>query len=112
LRFLTEKISAQNLEMLLNDRASDCCTSSIHAEAQEAVTPGADVVDKKSGKKVGKVTTVLGPRGLGLIRLDSASKGGDLRIESQEDIHVKAVRPKWWPSEWGREDEGQAASNA
>jgi hypothetical protein len=26
----------------------------IHAEAQQAVTPGAEVVDKKTGKKVGK----------------------------------------------------------
>jgi len=99
---------AQNMEMLL----IVVLYLVIHAEAQEAVTPGADVVDKTSGKKVGKVTTVLGPRGLGLIRLDSASKGGELRIGSQEDIHVKAVRPKWWPSDWGREDEGQAASNA
>ncbi|XP_024399197.1 putative transferase At4g12130, mitochondrial isoform X1 [Physcomitrium patens] len=81
-------------------------------EAQDAVTPGADVVDKKAGKKVGKVTTVLGPRGLGLIRLASASDGSELCIENQEDIHVKAVRPKWWFSEWGHEDEGQAASNA
>ncbi|KAG0613504.1 hypothetical protein M758_6G108400 [Ceratodon purpureus] len=81
-------------------------------EAQQAVTPGADVADKKTGKKVGKVTTVLGPRGLGLIRLESVSKGSELRVENQDDIHVKAVRPKWWPSEWGHEDEGQAASTA
>ncbi|KAG0586291.1 hypothetical protein KC19_2G079500 [Ceratodon purpureus] len=82
-------------------------------EAQEAVTPGAEVVDKKTGKKVGKVTTVLGPRGLGLMRLESAREGNDqLHIENQGDIFVKAVRPKWWPREWGREDEGQAASTA
>lgn len=84
----------------------------IHAEAQQAATPGADVVDTKTGKKVGKVTTVLGPRGLGLMRLESVSKGSKLRIENQDDILVKAVRPKWWPSEWCHEDEGQAASNA
>ena len=84
----------------------------IHAEAQVAVTPGADVVDAKTGKKVGKVTTVLGPRGLGLLRLESVNKGSELRIENRDEIHVKAVRPKWWPSEWGREDEGQAASTA
>lgn len=76
------------------------------------MTPGADVVDTKTGKKVGKVTTVLGPRGLGLLRLESVSKGNELRIENQDDIHVKTFRPKWWPSEWGRENEGQAASNA
>jgi len=81
-------------------------------EAQQAVTPGADVVDKKNGKKVGKVTTVLGPRGLGLMRLDAVSKGGELCIENQDDVQVKAIRPKWWPSQWGREDEGQAATNA
>lgn len=85
----------------------------INAEAQEAVTPGAEVVDKKTGKKVGKVTTVLGPRGLGLVRLESVREGNDqLHIENQDDILVKAVRPKWWPRAWGREEEGQAANTA
>lgn len=79
-------------------------------EAQQSVTPGAEVVNKISGKKVGKVTTVLGPRGLGLVRLDSAK--AQLVIEKQDDVYVQAVRPKWWPSEWGCEDEGQVASNA
>jgi len=82
----------------------------IPAEAQQSVTPGAGVVDKATGKKVGEVTTVLGPRGLGLVRLDSVK--AQLHIENRDDVHLKAVRPKWWPSEWGREEEGQAASNA
>lgn len=72
------------------------------------MSPSAEVVDKRTGKKVGKVTTVLGPRGLGLVRLDFAK--AKLHIENQDDVHVKAVRPKWWPREWGREEEGQAAS--
>ena len=77
-----------------------------HAEAQEAVTPGAVVLDKKTGKQVGKVTTVLGPRGLGLVRLESAREGNDqLHIDNEDDIFVKAVRPKWWPREWAREEE-------
>lgn len=85
----------------------------IFTEAQQAVSPGADVVSKATGKKIGKITTVLGPRGLGLLRLESAlQENSQLHIENQEDIMVKAVRPKWWPSEWGREDNHEAVSNS
>lgn len=68
------------------------------------------MVDKKSGKKVGKVTTVLGPRGMGLMRLDSVN-GDELHIDDNQDVRVKAERPKWWPSSFGREDEPLAAAS-
>ncbi len=82
------------------------------AEAQQAVTPGAEVVDRSTGKKVGKVTTVLGPRGLALMRLEPALKqSAQLHIENNDGVSVKVMRPKWWPGEWGHEDEQQAASS-
>ncbi|CAK9273526.1 unnamed protein product [Sphagnum jensenii] len=81
-------------------------------EAQQAVTPGAEVVDRSTGKKVGKVTTVLGPRGLALMRLEPALKqSAQLHIENNDGVSVKVMRPKWWPGEWGHEDEQQAASS-
>ncbi|XP_024394841.1 putative transferase At4g12130, mitochondrial [Physcomitrium patens] len=82
-------------------------------EAQAAVAVGAEVLDKRIGKKVGKVSTVLGPRALGMIRLESAREGNNqLCIENQHDILVKAVRPKWWPQAWGHEHEGLVANSA
>lgn len=81
-------------------------------EAQQAVAAGAEVVDRSTGKKVGKVTTVLGPRGLALMRLEPALKqSAQLYIENNDGVSVKVMRPKWWPSEWGHEDEQQAASS-
>lgn len=71
------------------------------------------MVDKSTGKKVGKVTTVLGPRGLALLRLEAGLKdNAQLQIENDNDILVKATRPKWWQSDWGQEDEQHAASNS
>ncbi len=65
------------------------------AEAQQAVTPGAEVVDRSTGKKVGKVTTVLGPRGLALMRLEPALKqSAQLHIENNDGVSVKVMRPK------------------
>ncbi|KAJ7533622.1 hypothetical protein O6H91_13G057300 [Diphasiastrum complanatum] len=82
-------------------------------EAQQAVAPGAQIQDKRSGKKVGTVTTVLGSRGLALMRLEVSQKEAhDLAVDALEPVHVKVVRPKWWPSQWGHEDEQRAVSSA
>lgn len=70
-------------------------------EVEQKVAPGSVVVDASSGKKVGAVTTALGSRGLGLLRLEEAFKGSHaLAIQGSEDVKVVAVRPKWWPAEW------------
>ena len=47
------------------------------------------------------MTTAIGCRGLGLLRLEEAfKKSGALSIQGLEDVKVEAVRPGWWPSEW------------
>ncbi|KDP25597.1 hypothetical protein JCGZ_20753 [Jatropha curcas] len=70
-------------------------------EVEQKVAPGSEVIEAVSGKKVGPVTTALGCRGLGLLRLEEAFKiSGSLIIQGQEDVKVEAIRPKWWPAEW------------
>ncbi|KAL3647271.1 hypothetical protein CASFOL_008239 [Castilleja foliolosa] len=70
-------------------------------EVEQKVSPGSEVIDTASQKKAGTVTTALGSRGLGLIRLDEAFQGTSLlSIKGQEDIKVETIRPEWWPSEW------------
>ncbi|CAH9107506.1 unnamed protein product [Cuscuta europaea] len=69
------------------------------SEVEMRVTPGSSVIDAQSRKKTGTVTTALGSRGLGLLRLEDAFNG-NLAIQNQEDVKVQTFRPKWWPSEW------------
>lgn len=46
------------------------------------------------------------------MRLEPALKqSAQLHIENNDGVSVKVMRPKWWPSEWGHEDEQQAASS-
>lgn len=67
-------------------------------------------MDNTSGKKVGTVTTALGCRGLGLLRLEEAFKGsGALSIRGQEKVKVEAIRPDWWPAEWVQEHQQHSA---
>lgn len=71
------------------------------SEVEQKVAAGSEVIDKTSGKKVGTVTTALGYRGLGLLRLEEAFKDmSTLTIKGQEDIRVESIRPEWWPAEW------------
>lgn len=73
----------------------------VFSELQQKVAPSSEVISLKSGKKAGTVTTALGSRGLGLLRLEEAFKGpGNLVIKGQEDAKVDTIRPEWWPSEW------------
>lgn len=70
-------------------------------ELEQAVAPGSDVVDDASGKKVGTVSTALGSRGMGLLRLEAALKeNASLTISDNRDVRVKAIKPDWWPAEW------------
>lgn len=81
------------------------------AEAEQNVAPGSEVIDGVSGKKVGTVTTQLGSRGLGVLRLDVAFKGsGMLTIRGENDVKVEAIRPDWWPPEWVQEHQHQSAA--
>ncbi|KAF8032865.1 hypothetical protein BT93_D1676 [Corymbia citriodora subsp. variegata] len=68
---------------------------------EQKVAPGSEILDASSGKKIGTVTTSLGCRGLGLLRLaDALKKSSLLTILGQEDLKVEAVKPDWWPPEW------------
>ncbi|XP_059433333.1 putative transferase At4g12130, mitochondrial [Corylus avellana] len=83
----------------LNDRGE---------EMEQNVSPGSEVKDTASHKKIGAVTTALGCRGLGLLRLEDAFKGsGTLSIQGQENVKVEAIRPDWWPAEWFLEHQRQ-----
>ncbi|XP_052210981.1 putative transferase At4g12130, mitochondrial [Diospyros lotus] len=80
-------------------------------EVEHKVAPKSEVIDTASGKKAGTVTTALGCRGLGLLRLEEAFKGlGTLSIQGQEDVKVQAIRPEWWPSEWFTERQEQSVA--
>ncbi|KAK4435122.1 putative transferase, mitochondrial [Sesamum alatum] len=80
-------------------------------EAEQKVAPGSEVIDSTSQKKVGTVTTAIGSRGLGLLRLEEAFKGsGSLTIKGQEDVNIETIRPKWWPSEWFLDHQQQSAA--
>ncbi|KAL3039645.1 hypothetical protein AAZX31_01G198100 [Glycine max] len=82
-------------------------------ELVNKVIPGSEVMNTASGKQAGTVTTALGCRGLGLLRLEEeALKGSSaLSVQGQEDVKVVASRPDWWPSEW-LQDHGQHAAFA
>ncbi|WJX90359.1 hypothetical protein P8452_72265 [Trifolium repens] len=70
-------------------------------EVIDKVIPGSEVVNTGSGKKAGLVTTALGYRGLGLLRMEEAFKGSTaLSIQGEEDVKVVASKPDWWPSDW------------
>lgn len=79
-------------------------------EVEQKVAPKSEVIVSSSGKKAGIVTTALGSRGLGLLRLEEAFKGSrTLAIQGQEEVKVEAIRPEWWPREWFLEHEQSSA---
>lgn len=74
-------------------------------EVQQMAGPGAEIIDTTTQKKVGDVTTVLGSRGLGVIRLEAAHRGAaQLVVKGLNGVHVKLYRPKWWPADWCPEE--------
>lgn len=80
-------------------------------EAEQKVAPGSEILDAASGKRIGTVTTVLGCRGLGLLRLEEAlKKSSSLTILGQEDLKAQAVKPDWWPPEWFQEQRQHSAA--
>lgn len=75
------------------------------------VSPGSEVVDSASGKRVGTVMTALGGRGLGLLRLEETFKHSrGLTIPGQDDVKVEATRPDWWPPEWSQDNQQHSAA--
>ncbi|KAG8476577.1 hypothetical protein CXB51_033446 [Gossypium anomalum] len=78
-------------------------------EVEGKVTPGSEVINTASGKKLGSVITALGFRGMGVLRLDDAFKDA-LTIQGQEDIKVMAIRPDWWPAEWLQDQQHTAVA--
>ncbi|XP_071692383.1 putative transferase At4g12130, mitochondrial [Rutidosis leptorrhynchoides] len=80
-------------------------------EVEQKVVPSSEVISSESGKKAGTVTTALGSRGLGLLRLEEAFKGSaNLVIKGQEDVKVEPIRPEWWPTQWFLEHQPQQAA--
>ena len=72
---------------------------------QVDVIQGAEIIDKEGEKKVGDVTTVLGPNGLGVIRLEAAQKdASQLVVKDVSNVHVKLHIPQWWPDNWCPEE--------
>ncbi|KAA3460214.1 Glycine cleavage T-protein family [Gossypium australe] len=84
-------------------------THFVISEVEGKVTPGSEVIKTASGKKLGSVTTALGFRGMGVLRLDDAFKD-TLTIQGQEDIKVMAIRPDWWPAEWFQDQQNTAVA--
>ncbi|KAJ0106428.1 hypothetical protein Patl1_18285 [Pistacia atlantica] len=73
-------------------------------ELEQKVAPGSEVINVETGKKAGQVTTALGCRGLGVLRLEEAFKiSGILTVQGQDNVRVEAMRPQWWPAEWFQE---------
>ncbi|CAN1186079.1 Putative transferase At4g12130, mitochondrial [Linum perenne] len=69
-------------------------------EVEQQVAPGSEVINAGSGKKTGSVTTAIGSRGLGVLRLDDAfGESGSLVVEGLENVNIEALKPKWWPNE-------------
>lgn len=80
-------------------------------EVEQEVSPGSEVVDCTSNKKVGTVTTALGSCGMGLLKLEDAFKQStNLSIKEKADVKVKVIRPDWWPAEWTQLHEQQKAA--
>lgn len=78
---------------------------------EQKVSPGSEVINRVSQKKAGTVTTALGSRGMGVVRLEDAFQGtGSLTIKGQEDVNIETIRPKWWPSEWFLDGQQQRAT--
>ncbi|KAF3561654.1 hypothetical protein DY000_02015434 [Brassica cretica] len=81
-------------------------------EVNQKIAAGAEVVESGSGKKVGTVSTALGSRGMGVMRVEEAFRAsGELSVSSgSEEVKVEAIRPTWWPAEWFQQNQSGVAS--
>ncbi|KAJ3691154.1 hypothetical protein LUZ61_020318 [Rhynchospora tenuis] len=70
-------------------------------EVEEATSPGSEIMDDESGKKIGTVNKVLGSKGIGLLKIEEAFKPATrLILKNIEDLKIEVIRPDWWPAEW------------
>ncbi len=75
-----------------------------------------------SGEAAGTVQGASGGWALGYVKLKavlggqgSGEQGGSnspVLVGSQSGAELVAVRPEWWPSEWGMHEEATADNNA
>ncbi|CAM8882359.1 unnamed protein product [Rhodiola kirilowii] len=80
-------------------------------DVEQKVTPGSDIINTASNKKVGIVTTALGARGLGLLRLDEAFKqSNNLTVQNPDKVKVQPIRPEWWPADWVQDQQEHSAA--
>ncbi|MCO5609242.1 hypothetical protein L7F22_063466 [Adiantum nelumboides] len=62
-------------------------------DVKHDVVPGAEILDSTTQKKVGDITTVLGSRGLGLIRLEAVLRNAaPLVVKDRSGVHVQAYK--------------------
>ncbi|KAH7685697.1 Transcription factor component of CCR4 transcriptional complex domain-containing protein [Dioscorea alata] len=78
-------------------------------ELEQKVSPGSEIVETNSKKKVGTVSTALGCRGMGLVKLEEVFKPSPALSIRDNNVKVKAIKPDWWPAEWVQVHEDQSA---
>ncbi|ESQ38245.1 hypothetical protein EUTSA_v10028714mg [Eutrema salsugineum] len=80
-------------------------------ELNQKIAAGAEVVESGTGKKMGTVSTALGGRGMGVMRVEEAFKeSSELTVKGSEDVKVEAIKPTWWPSQWFEQNQSGVAS--
>ena len=63
------------------------------------IKPGANIVNA-SGKECGKLRSVYGSHGLGLLRIDDVVGKGKLHVQMDDSkvAEAEAYIPSWWPT--------------
>ncbi|KAG2264828.1 hypothetical protein Bca52824_071907 [Brassica carinata] len=75
-------------------------------EVNQKIAAGAEVVESGTGKKIGAISTALGSRGMGVMRVEEGFKAStELIVNGSEDVKVEVIRPTWWPVEWFQQDQ-------
>lgn len=83
----------------------------LYSEVEQVVSPGSEITESNSNKKVGTVNTAVGCCGMGVLRLEEAfNPSSTLTIKDQNKIQVKVIRPDWWPTEWNHVHEEQTVA--
>ena len=83
----------------------------VTAEVNQEIAAGAEVLELGSGKKIGIVSTALGSRGMGVMRVEEAFKRStELTVNGSEDVKVESIKLTWWPVEWFQQDQSGVTS--
>lgn len=114
-----------------HDCCTDCCTCTLVLHLLCVVCPGfacpLPIVSATSSSKgpasssrggIGTLTGHVGDIGMAYIKLLPALAAAEgrspplqLQLEGQQ-VSVVPLRPKWWPSDWGREERAGSTSGA